>query len=1249
MVGRPINFDLQHLMATTPQQPLSPRPSVQAAPASLAGQRPAGVRPSVSARPSTSLRPNTSAVAHPNTTMMPSAVAVAPIGNGMSAAALTPAPQINVVANTVARPNARQSVGLTSVDDAPPMDMEDIYDTQQDAAEQGVPAEVTTQGAITGNTRRSASARPSTSSSPLAAGVPTMSGATNAADNVHRLDGAATLVNSNNQIYRMIGRVDRITMFNDWGVGNIHIAYPDENNVVNPDMRQIAAAQNADKNNLKISGEVLDEANNEESLEDSLNKKQRVRTYSITGNALAEMVQGNLYEFNGRFRTNKHGEQFEVLSAKPILEVNIDAVKRFLERNYGGIGAVKAQEYINKKLELGRAEGKSDYEIIESIRTIAVERPLDLDLHIIGKEVLIAGFEPTESEESKTDPNNGEATPYTTPEEYERREAMLVAFVQRDLTSRIGAMGLGQDVIKTLAKAIVLKLIERREEDLMDEGIEPTMANKLPVLSHDLLQKSWNELVQNPYQFIESVKGMGFARADMMGRSFGIAPSDPRRLTALAAFVLKTGCERNGHTFLTRAQFADIAYQVDPSVNQHIDQMLGLAVDGNLLSICNDFGDERIYNAQLLRQEKELAKSIAHLVINEDGTKPAPIFKGTFEEALELVHNTSLQCEGQLAQNGLDDTQAHALAKLITAPTRLHTVTAGPGCGKTALMEVLSRILRNETMLFCASTGKAAKVLSSRVRQDMREAVTIHSLLGGADSENFQKNKNNPLSGKALCSDEMSMSGVALTRALLSAAPAQMHVILLGDADQLPSIESGRVLRDIMMMDFVDNHYLSKTYRNSGGILDVVKEVREGRLDVRDRENVKFHKDVKTSGQLNPIELQYSIGRVLGDYLNAVKEKGIENVVLATGRRKGNPHEPEFNTTYLNHVLREKLNPHALKVPGTRFFVGDRILLRENMNVKLLNVDGGVDYSHVADEDNEEGQRTRVVNGDTGVIVRFEAKETPNNAPKSGAIQVREAGATAMVLKLDDGRTVHYPADAFSAVDHAYAMTVHTTQGSEYQEVLFVATAGSAEFINRNMVYTAWSRPKESLHVYGEEALIKRIANTPAPVRNSSLVERVCGELKAELPQDLLMERFERKRMAQVRTQRPSVRAAVGSSTASPRAAAYNTQRPAQAPAARPAPMAARPQAMHNARPTRPSTSAETMTAGLHAPAPKAIADVQMDRVQTARPSTTSMTTSTRPQASGLYAPPPDVPMFEPDFDFDEQEPEEIRYERMRM
>jgi exodeoxyribonuclease V alpha subunit len=410
----------------------------------------------------------------------------------------------------------------------------------------------------------------------------------------------------------------------------------------------------------------------------------------------------------------------------------------------------------------------------------------------------------------------------------------------------------------------------------------------------------------------------------------------------------------------------------------------------------------------------------------------------------------------------LDPSQQQAVLAILSSTRAVHTVTAGPGCGKTAIMEVLVQVLaarnaRSTDYGFAAPTGKAAKVLGARIARINATARTIHATLG-VNEDGFEHNANNLLGFKVLVIDESSMLDLLLLDALLQATPMDTHLVLLGDTQQLPSVSPGNCLADLLSLPF-DHHRLSKVHRNQGGILEVVNRAAAGESDTVNREDVRFIPEL-------PEATEQTVDAVITYYAKAAEglEGGLASVCLLVARRKGKSDTPGWNTTYLNQRLRERFNPGGLKVPGAPLRVGDRIIIRKNILIRIPD---------------EKGDKFRqVVNGDTGSIERV--------ATRSDTGRLEH-----LVLALDDGTRVPYPAEHLANLDLAYAMTVHSAQGSEYRRVVFLCINGSPSFVHRGIVFTAYSRARAHLTVIGNPTVLANILRRPQPARLSGLVERV--------------------------------------------------------------------------------------------------------------------------------------------------------------
>lgn len=479
----------------------------------------------------------------------------------------------------------------------------------------------------------------------------------------------------------------------------------------------------------------------------------------------------------------------------------------------------------------------------------------------------------------------------------------------------------------------------------------------------------------------------------------------------------------------------------------------------------------RYYLNKYYKAEKFLAMDFARRLAS-------PI-KPLFARAKAEVEN-AIEAASKSIGITLDDSQTSAVYGILTSSQSIHTITAPPGCGKTAIMEVVLGVIEKtrkiDTVGLCAPTGKAAKVLTARVSKYKTKATTIHSMLGVGGPGGFAYNHSNKLPFDVLVCDESSMIDVALMNSVMAATKPDAHVIFLGDPKQLPSVGPGDCLTDILKLKF-DHHRLNKTHRNDGGILEVVNMAGEGCLANPNqiRSDVEFLDGLPEATEESVKAL---VQRFDADLL-AVKGD-FSAVGLMVARRKGDPTTPGWNVTYLNYVMRERYNAEGTKIPGTTYRVNDRIIIRKNQTL-----------AQPPEEDGFPSDPEHVVNGDTGFIRSYQLKGCADKDGDDGDGSV--GTIKSMTLELDDGRTIQYGVSGLDALAHSYAITVHAAQGSEYQRVISICVNGSANFIHRGILFTAFSRAQSKLTVVGDQEVIRAILKRPAPQRNSFLVQRSIG------------------------------------------------------------------------------------------------------------------------------------------------------------
>lgn len=799
--------------------------------------------------------------------------------------------------------------------------------------------------------------------------------------------------------------------------------------------------------------------------------------YRVKGEALMGLKEGLEYRLFGSQTTHAHhGEGFDVTATEPIISMNDDAISVYLVRSFDGIGPAKAEKY----LKLLRQEGGDT--AIDNLRNTLLTEPWKVDLTQIDARAKFSSGEDPQAE-------------------------IKHLMVTRSLTIRLGKMpGFKEPVAKALASHLLYKVL----------AAHPTLPGE-PAPEFDVVSETWALLMKNPYSPIRSTEGYGFMTAEAVATIVGLPKTSDLRLSALVEYAIDQGCQRKGHTYLSAAQLVEAVHRVDRGV------AVQAALNSAVMAGCVVIDGKRVYSPMLHAAEISLAKNIAKLM-----TPAEALTARTANDVVRKLNKDPGKINPAFSA-GFDKAQVDAVAGMMTGTSRIHVLTGGPGTGKTAIIEAILALLPNKTFAFAAPTGQAAKVLSERVSRYGYTATTMHSLLQGSEEGGFKVNAEEPLKVDVLVLDESTMNGVVMADAALSALPPHAHLIVLGDpglpatpgvansarAGQLPSISPGRFMQDLLLLPGINHVHLTKTYRNDGGILDVVQQTSRGNLITKDQPSVRFSHGLPTPEKGFPVVMQ--------EYLSSVQRNGIENTLLVMPMRKGERESAGWNATYANHVLRATCNPHGEKIPGTSMFLGDRIIIRENMKIKQPKLEslGAVTRApvyvdsnkslierliesrepakqddsdfclarEIADADDDEDVVTaRVVNGDIGTIAAF---AMASNNKRLGSPQWLE-------LKLDDGRTVHYPSSEMASLQHSYALTVHSAQGSQRTNVMVVVTPGNEDFMNQTMLLTAFSRAQVDLSIHGDDMVIKKIVATPMPPRNSALVARVaCNMEKA--------------------------------------------------------------------------------------------------------------------------------------------------------
>lgn len=794
---------------------------------------------------------------------------------------------------------------------------------------------------------------------------------------------------------------------------------------------------------------------------------------NLVGDALDGLTEGARYKFSGNYIQHpRFGKQLEVQRANPDVESSI-ALERHMTNNFRNVGPAIARKVVQYHEERGT---------INELRSNLIHNPSAVDFTAFTTRIVTL----KDDEESKC-----------------RR-------VKDSFSIRFGGLGISSRVLKDLAEALTAKAQFKISDE--DNGRDlVALANKM--------------LDDNPYSLIDGVDGYAFGSADRIARKIGIDLKDPRRVGALVQYALRTGCEDRGHNYLSQPQLFESILRLDGTLDpSHAVQVavregVGIAID-------SEFGQDRFYDKKLRQAETNIVEIVADRILRP--VKPLTTLVGqALQDAIDHAQKVVGQHKGK-PDYKLDESQRAALVGLLTSTCSLHTLTAGPGSGKTDIMEVLMQVLSGtKAVVACAPVGKAAKVLNGRIGRFV-EPKTIHSTLeyrGG-----FARNAGNPLDADLVLADETSMLGTPLGSAFLDALPEDAHLIMLGDTGQLAPIEPGEILKSLLQLEQLDHHRLTKTHRNHGSILELVKSISLGRCDIKNTEDVHFigHLPEPTEGEASRLAATV--------HLMAQKYGGLEHIGVICPIRKGEAKKPGWNVTWLNAILRDALNPEgerSQKVSGTTFRLNDRIIVTRNMSIPFAGdappssrsarpaarnsapvfdesgrwLDDLMSDIPASDHETEDDEnKTYVVNGDTGWLEDVHYKLDDDGIRRIGYL----------VLRLDDDRKVLLPGACVEDLSLAYAITTHAAQGSEYKKVFAFCLDGHESFMHQAMLRTMLSRAREELTIFGSQQVLSKVAARKPPARNCAIVERVLEQLSEQLNEQIQTRNQDQQRSREV-------------------------------------------------------------------------------------------------------------------------------------
>ena len=562
---------------------------------------------------------------------------------------------------------------------------------------------------------------------------------------------------------------------------------------------------------------------------------------------------------------------------------------------------------------------------------------------------------------------------------------------------------------------------------------------------------------QTPYRLVQDIYGIGFITADKIAQALGLAPDDPARIEAGIAYTLNRMAEE-GHVYMPQAELEPEAAEILGVPTERVTDVIEQLATNELIQ-----RETLIYEAadgQMVSQKDGLSA-----VREEQAVYLTPLYRseiGLTQRVRTLVeHPTSRLSRGQWSNPQQDDGSgkgvqlvAQQLAAIQIALTHKVTIlTGGPGTGKTTTLRALLDLLDRGRFSYALAspTGRAAKRLAEATG---REAKTIHRLLEFKPGEGFGRNENNLLDADMVIIDEASMLDMILAYNLLKAVRPDSHLLLVGDIDQLPSVGAGDVLGDLIDSDIVAVVRLETIFRQAADSLIVrnAHRINRGQMPETPKHAQDFFLFVKED-PAEAAELLVDVVKRRVPY--KFKFDPFDDIQVLAPMYNG-----QVGVTQLNLALQEALNPAGRlaerRIGGRTFRVGDKVMQTVNNYDK------------------------NVYNGDIGRIT---------------AIDPLQQTFTVNI----DGLPVIYDYLEADELIHAYAISVHKSQGAEYPCVVIPVVSQHYMMLQRNLLYTAVTRAKRLVILVGTRRAVRiAVSNNRVKQRYTALDWRLKQGLDKE-------------------------------------------------------------------------------------------------------------------------------------------------------
>lgn len=562
--------------------------------------------------------------------------------------------------------------------------------------------------------------------------------------------------------------------------------------------------------------------------------------------------------------------------------------------------------------------------------------------------------------------------------------------------------------------------LRRIMEFVCSFGIRPLLAMRMYKFYGD---EALELLRENPYILATSHIGGRFSEADALALEMGLDGVSRNRINAAALFELRHNLN-NGHCFIPREKLAAVTAELINVELDDVDDGIAELVETGQIAYEEIAGCKACYLPEIYEAETDAAEHLARMCrnkFNEHADIPALIARIERRQGIKYA---------PLQQQTLT----------LALENQLVVITGGPGTGKTTSVRAILEMFRDLGIktLLTAPTGRAAKRMSELSGED---AVTVHRLLGAKFAEDgdrvvFTKDENDRLDCGAVILDECSMVDITLIDALLRAMQDDARLVMVGDADQLPSVGPGNVFSAVIRSGVVPTMKLTEIFRQGDGsrIVSNAHMINRGEHPPLGDNKGDFFR-LKRMQAASSVE---TIIELCAVRLPTKMNIPAEDIQVLSPTRRG-----EMGTKNLNRRLQERLNPPA---EGKREKLFGDVTFREGDRV--MQIKNNYDILWRAEDNSAAG--SGIYNGDIGHIVSVDTE--------SETLSVSF-----------DGRIASYAFDSLLELEHAWAMTVHKSQGSEYRAVILALSTSSPILMTRDILYTAVTRARELLILVGDD------------------------------------------------------------------------------------------------------------------------------------------------------------------------------------